>query len=442
MDLVSGGLLDIEINKIIATKNMKASGTEYKLILHTEDLDLGIQLLNTVEILRDYNGNIGDYVLVNFILMAGDYIKDIQPKKANLEMTIISVAGGITTSNRYKLIITNNNADVYGSKYTKITREELNKKEPLIIEAQCVPREIEAVRGLYVDGIFRSTTVKNLLLTEFKHGFDKIKLEGTPLTVNVNVSEPNNDFNYGHIVIPTGTKLMDLPSYLQNTNYGVYNGNIGTYLQKYNDPKLNTLFVYPLYDETRFEKATKKLMIYNTNTSKLDYIENTYSVDGDLVKIIAGYNTRSLDNGENDLTNHGVGIVSSNPYLVMERNVAVTDSNANVYKQSHMSGQSIKDKKDGVNLDTYIGHESNLYKHRSDLSKRTMSIFQITWSFPDIELLYPGMPVMYLYEDETHGIVKLTGVLQSVFARYSNTNKTLTALLNIAVIKPAIYLEL
>lgn len=435
MNLIAGGLLDLEINDIIQNTNPLTDTVTYSIIIHTDERDIPILFSNSIDIRSNYNRDICDYVLVTFHIPAGDFIKDVYPKRDNLELTIVETSTVDNSSNktRYKLALVNNTGNVSGSMYTKLTKEQLNEKEMFKVEGQCFLREIEVARGLYAAGVFKSGTVDKVMLSEFYNGFSGLKVEGSNINLQCNIAKPNNDLTYNHIMIPTGIKLLDIADYLQNRSYGVYNGAIGAYFTKRN--KANTMYVYPLYDKERYDSVTQKLNIYYANTSKLNFIENTYKKDGDIVKIIAGSNIKSYDTGENEFIDTGDGVVMSDPMLLTRRNAIITDNDITVSKQSQLTAAKIKERKDGMSQQVYLGNEPNLYRYRSIVNKQAMAVYQLEWKFPNIDLLYPGMPTCFIYEDETAGIVKLKGVLQTVFSRYDFATKTKVALLTVTVAK-------
>jgi hypothetical protein len=216
----------------------------------------------------------------------------------------------------------------------------------------------------------------------------------------------------------------------------VYNGDIGSYLKEYEN-KL-TFFIFPLYNNELFEDSNKKLMIYGANNIRLNFIENTYLVDGDIIKILSNANVNIIDNGENEYINTGDGYTSSDPSLIMSRNSMVTDNEIYYTKDTQLSGAKKKDRRDGVSKATYLNNESNLYKFRSKIIKNSMAIYQITWNYCDMDLLYPGMPSAYIYEDEVNGIMELKGVVISTYYRYNEATKTTSGLINLAVEKPII----
>jgi len=431
------GPLGLEITKIIRTPNNRTNTIDKFITLHTAELDIKIPMISSIETLRDYNSNLSDHIVITFFMMAGDYIKDVMPFKNNLEISIreYDKIKKESSTVRYKFIITSNDKDMYGGDYTRQTKENLNKAGQLTIVGQCLLREIEVGKTKNVDGMLRNITVKDAMLTEMINGFKSLKIEGKPIDIRCDIVEPNNTLLNLQIPIPTGTRMLDFPSYLQNTNYGVYNGSIGTYLQYYEDNPV--LYIYPLYDKTLFDKVTKKLMIYYSNSSKLTYIENTYQIDGDLIKLVAGNDVTNTDSGDNDLMDAGDGIMSSNPSLINKRNAIVEEGKATASKENQMSANKVKDKKDGVSNQVYVGNEPNLYKHRSVMNMKTSTIFQIPWRYSNIDLLYPSMPVCFKYYDKSKGIVMLYGNVHSVYERYSEDTKTTSAILNVIVSKPS-----
>lgn len=441
MAVTSGGLIDLEINNILRETNKLTNTREYELTLHTTDKDMYITMPISIEKMSNFNKSVSDEIFVEFRMMMGDFVKEVHPYRDNLELTITTTnkSDNSSSSVRYKLIVLNNVNNMNSDIYIHMTKDELNKTGMIEVQAQCLLREVEAARTKYFDGIFRSVTVKDLMLHAFSNGLGKLKVEGTALNVRCDIVKPNNDYNFLQILIPAGTKLLDLPTVLQDTTYGVYNGSIGSYLTSYKGN--TTMFVYPLYDPERFNNTTKKLIVFHSNNSKFNYVENTYKQDGDVLKLIAGTDVKITDSGENEMMNSGNGIVGSAPNLIMRRNFVVDDSGMTMSKEAQISGSTAKDRRDGVDNPNYVGNETNLYKHRSQINKISMGTYQIPWKYSNSDLIYPGMPVCYSYEDETNGIMKLNGVVQIIYERYTFALKTHNAVLTAMVQKPSVYLN-
>lgn len=430
---VENSILAKEVNDIITNTDSDKHSVEYDVTIHTVDIDYPISIVESIEILRDYNTNITDYIVLSCQMQAGDYIKDIHPHKANLEVTLVRRVSGIELKQRFKLVIMNNKGDIEGTRYDNSSREELNSLEMIRIEGQCIDTVSEALRLVYVDGVYRLTNVDKLIKVKFDMGIKPLGFEGNLI---IDLVKPDNNREYDHIEVPTGLELFDLPTYLQETHYGVYNGNIGTYLQFYNEK--TTIFIYPLYDITRFDKAEKKLMVYGVSSAKFDFVEHTYFVDGDIVKILAGKSTIGMNDGEDGLLDSGVGFTHTDPNKIIERNAMVTDGEVNVDTEHLNEGQVFKNKTDMSNKSVHLGPVDNMFKHRSSINKKTMSVYQIQWNHCDPDLIYPGMPVMYVYLKDEDTVVKLKGIVQSIFILNNIGTNTVNAMLNIMVEKPDI----
>jgi len=430
---VEDSILAKEVNDIITNTMSDKHNVEYEVILHTVDIDYTVSMVESIEILRDYNSNIADYVVMTCMMQAGDYIKDIHPYKDNLEVTLTRKINDAHLKQRYKLVIMNNKGDIEGTRYDNSSREELNSLEMIRIEGQCVDRVSEALRLVYVDGVYRLTDIDRLLKVKFNTGVEPLGFEGNLI---IDLVKPDNTREYDHIEVPTGLDLFNLPTYLQNTHYGVYNGNIGTYLQFYNNK--TTIFIYPLYDTKRFDKAEKKLMVYGVSSAKFDFVEHTYFVDGDLVKILAGKSTVGVNDGEDALLDSGVGFTHTDANKIIERNSMVTDGEVNVDTEHMNTGQIYKNKADQSNKSVHLGPVDNMFKHRSEIMKKTMAVYQIQWNHCDPDLIYPGMPVMYIYLKDEDNVVKLKGIVQSIFVLNNIGTNTVNAMLNIMVEKPNI----
>jgi hypothetical protein len=425
------GSLELDIKTILDANNANPAKWEWYVYLHTELIDLPVPLVESIEFLRDYSSNTGDYILAIFKIGMGDYIKDILPYRDNLQLTLIKRNNKQQISIRYKFILVNNDNYVAGGYQDKMSREDLNSSQLISIEGQCLDRHIELLRTLGVDGIFKSVTVDEVLRFCISDSIAEVKVGSETIHFDVNIVTPANTRVYDHIEVPTGTRILNLATYLHQINYGVYNGGIGTYFQLYGPTLNNTLFIYPLYSNALFSNTAKRLIIYRASTNRFDIIQNTYFVDGDIVKIIATSNTKSINAGDNALIDKGTAFTQADPNTMVERNAIVKNASVVVSKQATMQGQAFKDPKDGNYNPAFAGVTDNLYNQRSNIFRLAQTTFQIQWNHCDIDLLYPGMPVMYVYSDTNNNVRKMTGIVQSVYSKYvKGTNET-AALINI-----------
>ena len=92
-------------------------------------------------------------------------------------------------------------------------------------------------------------------------------------------------------------------------------------------------------------------------------------------------------------------------------------------------------RKDGSNSFKYVGTDSNPYKHRSKVLEDNSRHFRIPWSYSAPEHVFPGMPVMYVYEDVDKGIIKLYGVVSNIFNKYEGKSRTINSIIDINVME-------
>jgi len=431
-----------DILKITSNVKSGVNHVKHKVILHTEKYDINIPLVESIEILSDFNSNTSDYIVASFLMGMGDFIKDIYPYRDNLNLTITRIIGKVKSTYTYRFVLLNNNGNISGTRYNQSSRDELNKLEQVRVIGQCVDRISETLRLQFVSGIYRDVTVEDMLKSMLLSNIRTAKSVLGNIKIQYHLVKPDNNKVYNHIKVPTGTNILQLPTYLQNNDYGVYNGNIGTYVkihEKWNQDKYNTLnniYVYPLYDSKIFDNSKRKLIIYGVSSAKFNHVENTYLQDGDVLSIIAGVGTTSYDDAENKLMDKGVGFTTSNPEALLTSNNITNDNSSYVDAESLNQTTLDKDRKDKLNTTQYIGPDANHFKYRSDIVKNTMMPYTIQWNFCDPDLIYPGMPVMFVFKDGEHGIVKLKGTVQSLYTLYTEGMNSVSALVNIMVEKP------
>ena len=428
--------IDTDIGSILSGASFDSSALEYTIILQTPSEEIHIDSLISIEQLRDYCNNICDHMLVTFTLTAGLYIKRVLPHIDNLELVLITRHHRDVFKDRFKLIVSKGPSNTAGSIYSSYSEAELNKMEQFVIEAQCLNRLVEALRYEQVNGVYNKVTVKNLMSVLYHNTVKGIKIAGTPANVNIDIATPNNARVYDHISVPTGVNLLDLPTFLQLTHYGVYNGDVGTYIQRYGyfekgkQPK-DTVFIYPLYNNLRSDDPGRRLTIFAAPTNQLAKIDRSFIIDGDIIKIIGSGDMSANEVAQTKLLDGGNSAIVSSPSNIMMGAHTTTDDTADVSNKANVTGVTFKDKIDGVNGTKYIAPRDNIYKVHSEVAKNMLSPYQVTWNFSNPELLTPSMPVTYIYQDAELGVIKLTGTLHSCYNKYVTSNKAWMTILNV-----------
>lgn len=443
------GLINLEINKILQGEAGRLYN-EFSLFVHTPAADIPIKLFVSAEWISNYYQNLADYIIVTFKITAGVYIKQIYANNDQLEATLIRSpkdGGPGVRRMRYKMVLLDSISGIEGTHYNKMTEDELDKYGIFTIQAQLVQREFEALRAVSFGGVFKDTTVETAIKVAFSIIQEQyVKVSNKKLTLYQDMTPAANTNVYKQVVVPSGMKLLDYPGWLQQApNYGVYNGYIGTYYapmfpaaKSSRDP-LNMIYVYPLF-RTGEDNEKIQLQIFQANSDKYNMVDQTYTKDGNIIKILATIkHVKIIDQGANKLISNTTGVIHNNAASVMTRKFSVTNEALMFDKSTRLEGVSVANRRDTVETNMYKGIGDNTFAQRSAQLSMTFSFYQIKWPYCNSEYFRPGMPATFIYEDEKYGITKLHGVLHMVYNYYDAVLKHEICELLIAVENPTIY---
>jgi hypothetical protein len=441
---IESSLLGPEINDIIGKGTKNIIEIEHTVVLHTVDKDIELDMVASVEFKEDYNGNYSDEIYVEVFCPMGDFVKLIYPYRNNLEISVIKKVGTVKEAERYKCVLTNINENYGSGRYKEASHSDLNTNEMKNLRCQCLDRSVEGIRLKTVEGVYRDHTLTELLVGLFHVELNKVKINGVNIEPIINIMKADNERKYNHIIVPSGMKLVDLPVYLQEKDYGIYNGHIGLYIKKYKlgtyfkkefSEKKTNVFIYPLYNPEITKNSKNKLIIYNIPNYKYSMVENTYLIDGDNIKIIASEDSRKSNTGDDTFMDKGVGFISLDAKSVMRRPFEINPDGVSNNKNQSNNETYMKERSDGS---MYRGHNKptdNLYNLRSNYLKEQGDLIQITWGFSDTKYLLPGMAIIYVYLGDNNDVIRLNGVLQSHYTIYNQPSKKSTTILNIFVEK-------
>ena len=438
--IVSDSLLNIDIEQIMQSKD--AEHFKYEVTISSPLGDVIVPFLNTIEWTRDYNGAATDDLRVIFSLDGGLYKDIIMDYKEHLEITIVKKSKDVVVdSTRYKFIILKDTGTNFKQVMNVATSSQLSSFVPVDIEGQCIDMDLYSLDDIQIEGIYKNTDLKSVIESEMLESIDKINYGEHKSDISLNITNVDNTNSFRHVTIPTGTKILDLPEYLQQSDsYGLFNSSVGTYLQKYNGKKY--LYVYPTMDIKQYDLVENKAMIFVSNNKRLGTAGTTFMSDGKLIKIIADPNIEKLEDGNNRLFKGGNAITYSNPDNVYKSYRNIDNGNTlSGKKDTNIKTISTKDMKDGTVKSKYLGTINNAYKYRSETLRDSLTIYKLNWHNGDIDVIYPGMPCCFIYEDNKNNIYKLKGNIISTAQVYTPDTKVNRCLINIAVMSQDVYMD-
>lgn len=404
----------------------------HEVTIHTETADYYPKDLIDIQVLRDYDNNLSDYVIVSILLPLGEYLEMLYPERDNLSLTIIQNRNGGITKVSYKGIVMNDEQGIVNGKNNNLSIEAMNSSEMINLSIQCIDLVYESLRMKLTTGLYRNVTLEDTIITILKREISNISIDDTELDVNINIYPPHNQRVYSTIELLDDMTILDIPTYLQS-KYGLYNGDIGVYIQ--NIKEKYYIFIYPLYNPSVIEDSNlDKMRLYYINNMVQSMIDKTCVIENNEVKILSGGEMTLVNVGETEITNSGAGFNVTNSNVVMDRAYTVSEEGVVIMNNSDFrQDQAIKNKKDGFTPTVAGKISDNLYKERSRVMFNIGKRLQVQWNFSITNLLYPGMPVEFKYLDRNKEVVKEIGILNSTYTVYNESKKMPATILNIFI---------
>lgn len=423
-----------EIQSIL-TSDTKSTAAYYTADISFGDTTITSYKLISIDNIRNYESNIGDECIIDILLPLGTYAKQVYPNKHILEITLnktvlsdigeSSAVGEKIGLERFKAImLVDETPSLEGSDLDRYDEEALNLQKIITVSFQLLNRTLEKLRISNVGGIFRNTTANDVIKGILSSESVKVKVDSVPAITVVDMVDSQNKQKRDHIVIPQGTKLLEMPSYLQKRCGGVYATGLGTYLQG------KAWWVYPLYDTQRFNTDTRTtLVIFKVPSKRFNNVERTYRVDGNSVFVLGTGDVQHKDDGETGFVIDGNGFQIAQAKQFMNGGAVAVEDNKAVVSRGKLNSEPILfNKADNVNNVQVSKNKisDNSFVEYTALTARNGGITTMEWQNAEPNLLIPGMCVKIHYMDNDK-LVETNGTLLSVQILTSLVGITMTS---------------
>ena len=397
--------------------------------------------LSDMVVIRDYENNFGDYIEITMMMPLGTFMYDIYPYIDNAEVSLRvrkqqQVQGKtVYTKERYKCVyLADRNINIPTTLVGAASDLDITGLVP--IRLQLVDRGLEVYRVKTTHGCYDSRisptpiTMKSVLNSILVSEASKITVERKPIIDRVNLEEPDNADIIQSLIIPSGTKVIELPVWLQEQNAGVYNGGIGAYIQPYYTEKgelYKTLFIYNLYNGFKYDDAEIKAIIYSPMTSSYSLADTTYINRNGILRTFC----KHIDNiplYSGVFFSNGTGYRSAQALAYMNKPVDITAKGPRFNKVGVNNEIVHVERPDGNNYAKYEGVTSNNFKLATNVLKNLGN--PVTLSIPNIEpdALTPGMAIKLVHEEKDGTIRNLYGkLIRAVYKYQSATGNMLMA---------------
>lgn len=401
----------------IVTSASKPVHYAWRAEIHVNGMTYSPLKLLSIDVSSDYDSKYADEIIVALAISGGTYAKRIYPFKEQVDITLyrqpllevgdsIDPERAIETERYTATLIDTGNPLLEANGLNSPSEEALNLTNIFEISFQLVNKALEQLRMISVGGKYRNATVEDVIKSVLTTESRKVAVENIRLPQGVDMVPASNVRSREHVIIPQGTKLVDVPEYVHRKCGGVYSAGLGYYLQG------DFWYVYPCYDTTRFNSALQTLTVINIPTNKLPGIERTYRKDSANLVVLATGEVRFRDDSEVQQLNYGNGVRFANADNFMD-GFTTTENNKTVAKRSENNSEFVSVTRKSGNNNVQLSASainSNPFVEYSKLARRQGSLLSFIWENSLPSLIFPGMvtKVMYLEEDdikEVFGVV-------------------------------------
>lgn len=379
----------------------------YEAYIQTEKGEIGIDKVLTIDITKDYEKGFTDNMVLEVSMFKKAYIESLYPIKDNFKIILkqtqvtekengMRILQPKIEKRLYKGILVDpidygNNSKQSNTAFSNDDKKNWDK-ELINVKIQLYDLAAEQVMkmtfGQIVHGI-PGEICRDMLTKAYEYvEVDKsLKIKGVSLIT------PDNQKRYDDIIIPHGTKLIDLPRYIQDKWYGIYNYGIGSYLHK------GIWYLYPLYNYKRFDQEEIRATIHVIPKGFLMDSKRTYHVNRGHVTILCGGGVESKDNSNVKTINQGDGMTYYDKTKLSNEIIEKKESGLylNAGKAKKQIVQSKRD--DQMNYAPTVPDRvsTSLAQVMSQVSQRNGVAMTFAWEYGHPLLLVPGMPVRIVY---------------------------------------------
>lgn len=398
--------------------------TYWAIIHYEEGKDYTPLHVTSVVDVRDYTNNFVADVDVTVLMPLGKFARRIWPNRRKLELTLfrgpileieaIDDEEKEIKKERFLATLKTTGVAVVENQGMESNDEEILDRANIIeVSFQLRNEAMDKLRAIHFGGVFRQQkledTIKAVLTKESK----KIQVNQERAIDGVDVVKITNDKEKEQIVFTHGTKLIDVPGYLQK-RYGLYNSGMGHHIQD------KHWFVYPLYDTTQFNEREVTTTIYVIPANKYFNMERTFKKEGSSVKLIMTGETGFQDDDGIQYLTQGNGHRYTDGTQMVDAMGKTNMDNILTVKRIELNNEYVSEKIENLSFpDIYNAPiikeriTSNPFTVLSSLNARRGGYFKGLWQNHDVTLLTPGMMIRIYYYDKEN-LIEYHGILHRV----------------------------
>jgi hypothetical protein len=415
-DLVTSGMAD-EITAILQQSTAPPI-YGWRLEIQAGDQTVVPLRVLSIDLIRDYDRGYADKLLARLLIGAGTYAHDILPYRNALSgklyrdpLQAVNAQPDPTGQTSYQDVTI---TLVEGDDVTKSVKSNvLQNKDAgdmtrlLEVDVQLVDPVLEQIRLVSCGGTFRNTNVQNLAKYIMTYHLQKITSDDSTAIVGVEMYDSVDSEPAASVVVPHGTPLTDVPDFLHEQVGGIYSSGLCSYLQK------TLWYICPLLDVTRYDQDPRGLTIINVPKNRYPALERTYRTTARQLIVLATADAITFDDTEARQLNEGNGVRFTSADAMFESFVQVEGNKALALRAKNNNEYVTQPRVNGRNNVRTSSNAitNNQFLELSRQVRRQVSFLACVWENSDPDLIFPAMPVRYVYL-EAGQLVELHGVVQ------------------------------
>lgn len=349
------------------------------------------------------------------------YTRDVYPHRAGLKMILYTkhytFENGLPVTNEYsrvyKAVMIDEAELALAGNSSEITNPDVQAQiPPRTVSFELIDVAIEQLRGMTLGKPLRNQIQMDALRTYLHAGIDQLDVEDSNAIRGVDIVDPEDDTIYPVYIIPSFVRMSHIPHYFQRQLYGFYKSGMGSYIYR------GIWYIFPKFNLEQFEERPDTLTVVNVPENRYPGIESTFfTVDGKTTVLATGKVT-TIDDTETEQLNRGNGIRYGRAANIFFDEHTVNPGEITElefeYERS-VEEFAVSTREDGFNYlrGTKRRITGNDFSQSEELALGVGRYISIIWENSDPNLLYPGIPVRFLYETE-NGVETKYGLLHGM----------------------------
>lgn len=415
MSDISGGLLHREVTSI-SSKGTDFKRT-YKAVIFAGTKQFQALSVTRLDIHSDFENNYRDDIAITLLVPLGTMLDKIAPYQDDLMIKLTE-----KISDSYDFRETEYKAYLMEDMPNDIERasdpayRDMNTSN--MVSNVNVTFSLTLPIVEYIDAIHTGTVVRqvppfSVLKVLFDKHLSELNLSQDDVIKSITMVEPSNYEPREQIVIPHNTRLVDLPTILQNEMGGIYSAGLGFYLSR------RSLHFWPLYDVERNEEMKSRLHVYIPSSKHSTIIDSTFKKEGGLVSILASGKPRIVDDTLGQTYAQGDSVRYLDGTKAFSPMGDVKDGVINSQRASrNVEASLVNTGKRVGSVSGTSGHiTSNIYKEMSKKAKLDGIYLIVQWRYSNHYLITPGM-ITNVYMFDGNDTREIPGIVMSITTKY------------------------